>query len=167
MTIGTVAIPGGIASRPDAPEFAALSLQTLSSSSSLATAAHSIVPTLYSGLAISSLSTLLITGQSTDLALIRRQGQQALLSRPHIGTSQPLEPAAAGYRSRELEWRRGHEKELQSFAGQWVVLQDERIVAADTDPVKLVASARAQGIVVPYVFYVEPVVNEDTVKIGI
>jgi hypothetical protein len=68
-------------------------------------------------------------------------------------------------RSRELAWRHSHRDELQALAGQWVVLEGELIVAHGDDPALLVETARSNGIVVPYVFFVDP--QHDVVKIGL
>ena len=76
------------------------------------------------------------------------------------------QPTDSGYRSRELEWRRDHGEFLRSYAGQWVVLEDNAIVANGNDLVKAVAQAREKGIEVPYVFYVD-VSNEEVVEMGI
>jgi hypothetical protein len=65
------------------------------------------------------------------------------------------QPPASGHRSRELEWRRTHGEFLHSFAGQWVVLEREEIIAYGGDPLKVLAEARGKGIQVPYIFYVE------------
>lgn len=59
-----------------------------------------------------------------------------------------------GHRTRELEWRRTHGEVLRNFAGQWVVLEGEEIVAHGKDPQQVVVEARAKGIRVPYIFYV-------------
>jgi hypothetical protein len=64
-------------------------------------------------------------------------------------------PVASGHRSRELEWCRTHTEVLRQFAGQWVVLEGEEIIAHGEDPLLVVAEARAKGIQVPYVFYIE------------
>lgn len=69
-------------------------------------------------------------------------------------------------RAREIEWRRTHQEELQAYAGQWVVLEGETIIAYGEDPEKVVAEARTKGVAVPYVFYVE-VLGEDIVTIGL
>lgn len=53
------------------------------------------------------------------------------------------EPPAAGHRDRELEWRRTHREALCNFAGQWVVLEGDAIVAHGTDPQQTVIEARA------------------------
>lgn len=58
-------------------------------------------------------------------------------------------------RARELAWRRAHENELQAYAGHWVVLEGEEIIAHGEDPASVVEGARAKGVDVPYVFYVE------------
>lgn len=72
----------------------------------------------------------------------------------------------AGHRTRELEWRRTHGDALQTFRGQWVALQGEKIIASGHDPVQVVQATRAQGIQVPYVFYVEPQ-SEDIARMGL
>jgi len=64
-------------------------------------------------------------------------------------------PVASGHRSRELEWCRTHAEVLRQFAGQWVVLEGEEIIAHGEEPLQIVAEARAKGIQVPYIFYVE------------
>lgn len=76
------------------------------------------------------------------------------------------EVGASGYRSRELEWRRTHGELLRTFAGQWVVLDGEEITAHGLDPEKVVAEARAKGIRLPYIFYVEAQ-SEDVVRMGL
>ena len=84
---------------------------------------------------------------------------------PHPVPSRP-KLAAPGRRSRELAWRRTHRETLQTFAGQWVVLEGEEIVAHGEDPVRVVTEARAKGIRVPYIFYVENT-DKGAVKIGL
>lgn len=76
------------------------------------------------------------------------------------------EPPYSGHRYRELEWRRTHGDVLRSFEGQWVVLENEEIVAHGKDARKAVADARAKGIRVPYIFYVEAQ-TEDVVRMGL
>lgn len=73
---------------------------------------------------------------------------------------------ASGYRSRELDWRRTHGELLHTLAGQWVVLEREEIIAYGGDPLKVIAEARGKGIHVPYIFYVEPAM-EDGVTMGL
>ncbi len=58
-------------------------------------------------------------------------------------------------RHRELEWRRSHRDQLRAYAGQWVVLEGEEIVAHGNTMARPVEQARSQGIRIPYVFYVE------------
>ena len=74
------------------------------------------------------------------------------------GNSQGLLVTArtAGFRAREREWRREHAQELKGLAGEWVVLEGERVVSHGTDAGAAVARARAEGVPVPYVFFVEP-----------
>ncbi len=71
---------------------------------------------------------------------------------------EPVQPhpelPLTGHRIRELEWRRTHREALCRFAGQWVVLEGEEIVAHGTDPQQVVIDARAQGVRIPYIFYI-------------
>lgn len=71
---------------------------------------------------------------------------------------EPVQPhpelPTTGHRVRELEWRRTHREALCNFAGQWVVLEGDVIVAHGTDPQQTVIAARAKGIQIPYIFYV-------------
>lgn len=75
-------------------------------------------------------------------------------------------PVAPGHRSRELKWAQTHKEVLRQFAEQWVVLEGEEIIAHGKDLVRIVREARARGIPVPYVFYVEDV-DEEVVRIGL
>lgn len=69
-------------------------------------------------------------------------------------------------RTRELAWRREHQDLLSSVAGQWVVLEGDQLVAHGPDPAALIAEARATGIRVPYVFFVEAH-TDDVVSLGL
>lgn len=75
-------------------------------------------------------------------------------------------PITSGHRSRELEWCRTHKEVLLQFAGQWVVLEGEEIVAHGDDPLQVVAEARSKGVQVPYIFYVEGT-DENVVRMGL
>ncbi len=76
-------------------------------------------------------------------------------------------PAVSGpNRDRELAWCRSNEDELQTLAGQWVILEGEEIVVHGRDPAKLVEQAWSEGIEVPFVFYVEEF-HPDVVKMGL
>lgn len=69
-------------------------------------------------------------------------------------------------RSRELAWRRAHEDVLRRLAGDWVIVEGEELIAHGPDPVRLVADAKARGIQIPYVFFVEAS-GGDIVKMGL
>lgn len=69
-------------------------------------------------------------------------------------------------RSRELNWRKTHEVELQAYAGQWVALEGEEIIANGADPAAVVGEARRKGALTPYVFKVERP-RADTAWIGL
>lgn len=92
----------------------------------------------------------------------RRRGRAGSSSKPRTGRRlNPSEASELGLpplkdRKRELAWRRSHQEELQDrFAGQWIVLEGEKVVASNEDAAQAVEIARAKGITVPFVFYVE------------
>ena len=68
---------------------------------------------------------------------------------------QPARSGLAPYRSEELAWRAAHVDEQALLEGQWLVVEGSALVAHDADPARAVASARATGVAVPYVFFVE------------
>lgn len=70
------------------------------------------------------------------------------------------------HRGRELEWRRANRDVLQAFAGQWIVLEGENIIASGADPAQVIEDARARGVQVPYIFCVD-VEDEDVVRFGL
>ncbi len=83
----------------------------------------------------------------------------------HSGQSR-TERGASGYRRHEWEWRRTHGQALRAFAGQWVVMEGETIIAHGDDPVQVVTEARTNGIRVPYLFRIENT-EEDVIDIGL
>ena len=54
-------------------------------------------------------------------------------------------------RSRELAGLAAHREE---YAGQWVVLEGERLLGHDCDPRPIVDNARAEGIECPFVLHI-------------
>lgn len=54
---------------------------------------------------------------------------------------------------REIEkaWVESHIKKLTAFAGEWLVIEGEELVAHNVDFVEAVREARARGVQVPYV----------------
>ncbi len=94
------------------------------------------------------------------------QGQEKCLGEFVILQTQAPPTLRAHPRSRELAWRREHEQELRALAGEWVIIEGDELIAHGPDPVAIVAAARARGIQVPYVFFVEPV-GENFVKLGL
>ena len=74
--------------------------------------------------------------------------------------------SSAQGRRRELEWRRTHQEELQQYAGQYVILEGETIIAHGQEPVEIIAKARAQGVRVPYIFFVDDAL-EGTSQMGL
>ncbi|HXU35982.1 MAG TPA: DUF5678 domain-containing protein [Blastocatellia bacterium] len=53
-------------------------------------------------------------------------------------------------RRRELAWLAAHEEE---YAGQWVLLEGERLVAHGDDPLSFREIARAERIEVPFIVH--------------
>lgn len=72
----------------------------------------------------------------------------------------------SGHRATEMEWRRTHKEFLRTLVGQWVVLEGDVLIAYGMNLAQLVTEARAKGIRVPYVFYVEEMA-EDVIRIGL
>ena len=100
---------------------------------------------------------------------MEKRDQQLLKDQATIqqhSTPSCSEPIAPDHRSQELEWCQTHREALQAFTSQWVVLEGEQVIAHGEDPVQVVTEARARGIKVPYIFYVEPR-DEDVVRIGL
>lgn len=54
-------------------------------------------------------------------------------------------------RSRELAWLAAHRED---YAGQWVVLEGERLLGNGDDPRPIVDQARAEGIECPFVVHI-------------
>jgi hypothetical protein len=71
-------------------------------------------------------------------------------------------------RRREDAWRRAHRNFLQErFAGHWVVLEGETIVAHSEDAAAAVEEARTKGVAAPFVFYVESPRPPGVVRLGL
>ncbi len=71
-------------------------------------------------------------------------------------------------REREHAWRRSNRELLQGrYAGQWVVLEDVEILAHGKNAVLAVEEARAKGVEVPYLFYVEAPRSPGVVRMGL
>jgi hypothetical protein len=56
-------------------------------------------------------------------------------------------------RSREIGWISANR---DAYVNRWVALQGDRLIAADEDPLKVYATARAEGIRSPFVVHVLP-----------
>lgn len=72
----------------------------------------------------------------------------------------------AGFRMRELECCRAHEDLIRSFAGQWICVEGEEIVAHGNDPGQIYDEAKSKGVQVPFVLYIEPW-GKDVARMGI
>jgi hypothetical protein len=56
-------------------------------------------------------------------------------------------------RTAEIKWMT---RNRTAFAGQWVAVEGDRLVAADADAQKVFAAARAEGIDSPFVVHIFP-----------
>ena len=56
-------------------------------------------------------------------------------------------------RTVEMKWI---EQNRAAYADQWVALEDDRLVAAGSDPLKVFAAAREAGIQIPFVVHMLP-----------
>lgn len=95
-----------------------------------------------------------------------RAGARVSVTVNDVGGGPRVSSRSLGHRQREQEWRRTHGEVLRGYAGKWLVLEGEEIIAHGDDPKDLVRQARDRGIRSPYVFFVEPV-QPGVVKLGI
>jgi hypothetical protein len=56
-------------------------------------------------------------------------------------------------RTKEMKWLAANRS---AYADQWVAVEGDRLIAADRDPLKVFAAAKAEGILVPFVVHVLP-----------
>lgn len=82
----------------------------------------------------------------------------------HGRTDSPRQ--VTGFRERELEWRRTHAETLKQYKNEWLVLEGEQIIAHGADPVQVIQEAKRNGIVKPYIFFVEQE-GDNVVRIGL
>jgi hypothetical protein len=68
------------------------------------------------------------------------------------------------YRERELIYQRTHADELLQYAGRWIALEGEVVVASSSSLIQTIADARSRGIKIPYVFYVSA---DETAELGL
>ncbi len=78
----------------------------------------------------------------------QRRLRAALEALDSNGDAQP----AYGTRERERVWIETH---CDEYLGQWVAVEDDRLVAHGTDPRQVYLAARDAGIEVPYLVRVE------------
>ena len=88
------------------------------------------------------------------------------LRRGPFATRTTAQPHLSKHRNRELEWRRTHSETLIQYQNEWVVLEEEEIIAHGPDAAQVIGEAKARGIGRPYVFFVEKQ-NENVITIGL
>jgi hypothetical protein len=81
-------------------------------------------------------------------------------------TARPRVQPLAARRARERRWRESHAGELRRLQGQWVVVEGEDLIAHGPDAREVVAAARAKGVKLPYLFFVEPL-PEGVLRFGL
>ena len=74
--------------------------------------------------------------------------------------------SSTGSRVVENEWLNEHPEKLRPHAGEYVVVEGRRIVAHSKDAAVAVETAKRRGITSPYIFFVEPPLPPNTVRIG-
>lgn len=65
----------------------------------------------------------------------------------------PVRTVPSRDRSREIDWLK---ENRARYADQWVVVEGDRLIAADEDALKAFAAAKAAGIDVPFLVHVLP-----------
>jgi Family of unknown function (DUF5678) len=56
-------------------------------------------------------------------------------------------------RAREMKWI---SENRSAYADQWVAVEGDRLIAADTDALKVYAAATSEGVEVPFVVHILP-----------
>jgi hypothetical protein len=88
------------------------------------------------------------------------------LGKADQGFQAPMAPDKPSGRDRERAWCMANQDLLRSYAGQWIVLEGEEIIAHGTNPRQLVETARAKGVRTPFIFHVEDP-RPDVVHLGL
>ena len=57
------------------------------------------------------------------------------------------------HRTREAKWI---DENRTAYAGQWVVVEGDRLIAAGVDPLRVFADAKEQGVQSPFIVHVLP-----------
>jgi DNA mismatch repair ATPase MutL len=66
-------------------------------------------------------------------------------------SEQVLTEVGISLREAEKTWLESHARELSAFAGEWLVVEGEELIAHSVDMVKAVKEARSRGVRIPYV----------------
>lgn len=104
------------------------------------------------GLGISSAG---VTSGSVRGNLPLEQGSLAGISSLSLGESALPRPFHSKRRQRELRWLQTHREELRKFAGQWIAIEGEEIVAHGPNAAEVAREARSRGVRVPFIHRVE------------
>ena len=65
----------------------------------------------------------------------------------------PMRTVPCRDRTREMNWINANRP---AYADQWVAVEGDRLIAAGTDPLKVFAAAKDEGIRIPFVVHVLP-----------
>ena len=76
---------------------------------------------------------------------------------PTAHHAEPSSPIMVRREPPEPEWRwvSDHRAELRQYAGQWIVVEGQRLVAHHRNAMEAVRAARAQGVKHPLLYHVE------------
>jgi hypothetical protein len=88
-----------------------------------------------------------------------RRALKNVAGRPDAASSRPRRAGATGRgsrmpsirRTRELRWLAEHAEELAGYAGEWIILDGDELVAHAPDFLQALAEARRRGVRVPFV----------------
>jgi hypothetical protein len=74
-------------------------------------------------------------------------------NRPRAVTVAQQHSDSGQFRGRELEWKCTHQDVLRHYQNEWVILEDEQIVAHGSNAAQVIREAKFKGIRRPYIFW--------------
>lgn len=80
-------------------------------------------------------------------------------------TTEPAVSAAKPSREKEMKWLHKNIEYVNSFAGKWIVVEGDKLLASSTNLPRVVDTARKRGIASPFVFFVPERIPGDTIGI--
>jgi hypothetical protein len=80
-------------------------------------------------------------------------------------TAEPAVSAVRPSREKEIKWLHENIEYVNTFAGKWIVVEGNELLASSTNLPEVIDTARKRGIVSPFVFFVPEPIPGDTVGI--